>query len=194
MGTNFFWRTPAQDELIPGADIVLPTGEVVAAELRRRDNKNLIELWESKVSALEDMNPLIHIGKRSAAGPYCWDCGVTLCSGGESAIHMSTHDFLDACYKCGLTAAKTSSLSEGPVAVELGFAKPATERPRGVRGCSSFSWAQDPETVLRICRERPDETLIVDEYERVMTCAEFVTMLDANCPVRFTHSVGEWFS
>ena len=178
MGTNFFWKLDGPEPLPTAVTVVLPTGEHV----------------ELEPTYIDDMDPRIHIGKRSAAGPYCWTCGVTLCSGGESAIHMSTHEFLKSCPKCGLTMEKTKSLSEGPVAVELGFAKPATERPRGVRGCSSFSWAQDPETVLRICRERPDEPLIVDEYERVMTCAEFVAMLDANCPVRFTRSVGTWFS
>ena len=46
----------------------------------------------------------LHIGKRSAAGTYCWDCRLTLCKGGEKAVHMSTHGahgFYDACPKCG---------------------------------------------------------------------------------------------
>lgn len=34
-----------------------------------------------------DDDPKYHIGKRSAAGLYCWDCRITLCKGGESAIH-----------------------------------------------------------------------------------------------------------
>lgn len=37
---------------------------------------------------IADMDPQYHIGKRSAAGLYCWDCGKTLCKDGESGIHF----------------------------------------------------------------------------------------------------------
>ena len=53
MGTNFYW-------------IVTGTAAVPS---------------DVKVPIEED-SPEVHIGKRSAAGPYCWDCGVTLCEGG----------------------------------------------------------------------------------------------------------------
>lgn len=65
MGTNFYWITP-EPELI-----TLPTGEEV--ERGRFDHDD----------------PRIHIGKRSAAGMYCWSCRVTLHKHGEKYVHTS---------------------------------------------------------------------------------------------------------
>lgn len=42
------------------------------------------------------------IGIRRLAGPYCWDCGITLCKGGIEKIHISS-DWHEACPKCGET-------------------------------------------------------------------------------------------
>jgi hypothetical protein len=36
-----------------------------------------------------------------------------------------------------------------------------------------FIWAQDPVKVLEVCRQRPDEALIEDEYGEVETCETF---------------------
>lgn len=163
MGTNFFWKVPEGP--------VLPTGEQIG--------------WDSD-------DPKVHIGKRSAAGLYCWDCDRTLCTGGKARVHYGDQ-FLSQCPKCGKRST-ADSLKEGPVAVELGFAKPATARPTGVQGAASFSWAQDPGRVRDICRQRPDEVLIVDEYGGDMTCAEFIGMLENNCPLEFTGSIGQYFS
>ena len=41
-----------------------------------------------------------HIGKRSDAGFYCWDCEITLCKGGGRAVH-SGDEFYNKCPKCG---------------------------------------------------------------------------------------------
>lgn len=136
--------------------------------------------------------PESHIGKRSAAGAYCWDCNETLCSGGKARIHYGD-TFLAACPSCGKTRGQTEGLSKGPVAVELGFADPATDRPSGVCGAASFTWAQNPKTVRRTCRKRRDEILIVDEYGRELTGTEFLAMLAATCPIEFTDSIGVWF-
>jgi hypothetical protein len=164
MGTNFFW-------LVSGAT-TLPTGEEMG--------------WDYD-------DPRIHIGKRSAAGRYCWDCDQTLCSGGKERVHYGD-PFLSKCPSCGKEEAPVDGLKTGPVAVELGFAQPETKRPTGVQGCSSFSWAQDPDRVRKVCGERPEEVLIVDEYDRRMTCAEFIEMLDSNCPLEYTGSIGVHFS
>lgn len=164
MGTNFYWSVP---------EAKLPNGEQMPID---RDD------------------PVVHIGKRSAAGRYCWDCDVTLQIGGKDEIHMGRAGQLDACPNCGRVVDEHDPFSHGPVAVELGFAEPEHARPTGVGFCSSFSWAQDPERVGTICRQRADEPLIEDEYGRVMTCGEFLVMLEANCPVQFTHSIGRYFS
>ena len=85
-------------------------------------------------------------------------------------------------------------MTAGAAAVELGFAEPRPGRPSGVRGCSSFSWAQDPDKVRAICGEHLDDEIIADEYGRKMTGRAFLDMVEANCPIQFTRSVGKWFS
>jgi len=147
-------------------------------------------------------DPTVHIGKRSAAGAYCWDCGLTLCKLGTSRVHGNVvwHDgkrgpwrWHEECPECGQKPVE-EGLDAGPAAVELGFAEPRKERPTGVRGCSSFTWSQDPDRVREKCLKRPHVVLIVDEYGRKMTGREFGEMLDANCPIQFMDTIGERFS
>lgn len=61
----------------------------------------------------------------------------------------------------------------------------------GKRCMRKFIWAQDPATVLRICRARPTEELIEDEYGRRVTCAWFAEMLE---PLDAEELIGERFS
>lgn len=168
MGTNFFWHHDAV------SSAVLPTGETVEFEIDSDD-------------------PRWHIGKRSAAGPYCWDCDLTLCKGGNAAIHHSGNEWFDQCPNCGKTQTDKPGLS-GPAGVELGFAEPAVTRPRGVRGTSSFSWAQEPEMVGAICERNSDAKIVQDEYGDLLTGREFLNMLLTNCAVQFTDSIGQRFS
>ncbi len=72
-----------------------------------------------------------HIGKRNAAGRYCWSCRRTLCAGGESAIHTGYGTWLDKCSGCGAPA-------------------------EAVGGACSFTWAVDPGS-LEAVREVVDE-------------------------------------
>lgn len=52
--------------------------------------KTEAELEEDVKNGVEDLNQEgEHIGKRSAAGMYCWDCGVTLNVNGEFWVHQS---------------------------------------------------------------------------------------------------------
>lgn len=176
MGTNYYWRVP---------DLTLPTGE--RAPLDRDD-------------------PIIHIGKRSSAGLYCWDCDLTLCKAGMAGIHHSDirpgesyaderkRRWHERCPTCDQPPAPINGLTEGPAAVELGFAKAPTTRPSGVRGAASFSWAQDPEAVGAICEQRADEPIIEDEYGDPLTGREFLAMIRSNCPIQFTEMIGLEFS
>lgn len=153
--------------------------------------------WRSgagELLPLPDDEDARHIGKRSAAGPYCWDCDVTLIVGGNSKIHHSGSITLNNCPKCGAPWIKNRGLSEGPAAIELGFAQPAVTRPTGVRGTSSFSWAQEPERVGAICEKHAEEQIVEDEYGRLLTGREFLDMLLANCAVQFTEWIGQEFS
>lgn len=169
MGTNFYWATVAL------STFKLPTGEEVQIGPK-----------------VDSCDPILHIGKRSAAGLYCWDCNLTLQIGGLAELHYGRTGQHKACPKCHQEPV-VESLNRSSGGVELGFAKPRDSRPWGVRSCSSFTWAQDPTVVRRICEERPGERLIVDEYDRHCTCAEFLTMLKCNCPIELLHLVGQWF-
>lgn len=161
MSTNFYWKVEKQ---------ILPTGDEVE---------------------YERMDPAVHIGKRSAAGLFCWDCGVTLCSGGISKVHHG-YEFLKECPKCGM-AKNGKKDNNAPALVELGFSPPRSGRPSGVTGACSFSWAQDPVRVRLICSDHLDDELIEDEYGRPLTCGEFLEMIATNCPIEYTDSVGVMF-
>lgn len=134
-----------------------------------------------------------HIGKRSAAGRYCWDCRVTLCTGGERAIHSGYSAFADECPKCGAKPVE-ETWNQGAAGVELGFAKSAQDKPTGVRSCSSFRWATHPDEVRRRCEEAGENEIVEDEYQRRYTGLAFLRMLASNCPVQFHDSIGRTFS
>lgn len=176
MGTNFYWAA-VRSETDHGETPSPPT-HIVFADGERRDLRH-----EGR-----------HIGKRSAAGLYCWDCDLTLCREGNGAIHYGSATWHAACPKCGSTKIEPGSLSKGPAAVELGFAEPNGERPRGVEGTSSFSWAIDPHEARRICESYGERVCVVDEYGRTLTGLEFLRMLRCNCAIEFTHSIGREFS
>ena len=155
MGTNFYWNVMA-----PWAEVTLPTGVV------------------KRVGGFDTDDPDVHIGKRSGAGAYCFDCKVTLCKDGESRIHYSDSGFYDECPKC-----------DAPNTVRSG-------RPDGnpVSYACSFSWAQDPNRVRRVCGERLNEVLIHDSYGKELTGEEFLEILKKDCPIEFTDSIGRPFS
>lgn len=165
MNTNFYWHAPE-------TEFTLPTGETV-------------------FSGVDRSTMAMHIGKRSVAGLFCWDCGVTLCNLGPEGVHSSSGEkgWYKKCPKCGAEPV-SEGLKSGPVAVELGFAKPRPERPKGVRGCSSFIWQQEPEKVKAACKAFADKLVIEDEYRQQYTGQEFLDMLEFNCPINILHLGG----
>ena len=128
-----------------------------------------------------DDNPKYHIGKRSAAGLYCWNCHITLCKGGESGVHQHNFGWYERCPVCG-KAPEKEGLHDGSVGRELGFNKQPFAAKTGVRSCSSFTWARKLGRVQRI----------VDEYGREFTRGEFLQMLQ-ECPIQFTDLCGHEF-
>lgn len=156
-------------------------------------------------------HPKFHIGKRAAAGLYCWDCGIPLVRPGTrrdgygevymdaDVVHGGRHT--DAhptscplCTRYYVPPAKLDLSAPGhPAGVELGFAKPLEHRPTGISGASSFSWAQEPARALRILLRFQHETLVRDEYDRTYTGKQFSDMLLLT-PMWFTTSVGTFFS
>ena len=141
-------------------------------------------------------DPEHHIGKRSAAGLYCFDCQWTLCKKGVNGIHFTAReeDWHKACPSCGQTPAK-ETLSEGTAGLELGFAPVRAKSPESVASCSSFSFAQDVVEVIKRLVDQlgSDEPLVEDDYGRQYTAAEFLHVLE-ECPIHHTHSVGTEFS
>jgi hypothetical protein len=134
-----------------------------------------------------------HIGKRSAAGHFCWDCGVVLNTAGNVGIHSGNGTPLDACPKCNKSYVP-EKFGKGASGVELGFAKPRDERPTGIASTASWTWAQPAEEVRARCEASMDVVILRDEYGRDMTGREFLTMLRANIGIEYSHSIGREFS
>ncbi len=127
-----------------------------------------------------------HIGKRSAAGAYCWDCDITLCKDGNEAIHSEHSSFYDKCPLCGKKYKNEGWKSTG--GRELGFNKTPPKRKTGVASCSSFNWAMAPTKLLL----KPPKQ-VLDEYGRVYSWKQFQKVLE-ECPVHFYSSIGVDFS
>lgn len=143
-----------------------------------------------------------HIGKRSAAGQYCWDCNVTLCKQGKENIHSSNGfvvtqnnsllDYVkhiktlwyDKCPKCHKEESK-EKIYEGASGRELGFNKEPLKR-QGVSSCSSFTWDVEPQTISKL-------RFVKSEYRERFTIKEFYELLE-ECPIQFYDSIGSGFS
>lgn len=140
-------------------------------------------------------NPEIHIGKRSAAGQYCWDCKITLCKLGNEGIHHSgckTHKYAlcdcnwhNKCPKCGKTP-KKEKLEESSAGRELGFNKSKPKEKIGVTSVASFNWAMKPEKIKKL-------KYVYDEYGDKFTLKEFKEMLEKECPIQYFGSIGKQF-
>jgi hypothetical protein len=144
--------------------------------------------FADKPSDADNMDRDYHIGKRSAAGLYCWDCGVTLCQGGISGVHTGRSRWDDKCPNCGQEK-KNESLTQSSAGRELGFNKSKPQAKKGVRSCSSFTWAMDPLALFEADRRGG----VVDEYGRHYTRRGFLNLLK-ECPIRFYDSIGQEFS
>lgn len=154
-----------------------------------------------------DDDPKFHIGKRSAAGLYCWDCRLTLCPGGEAAVHSGGFDdppWPTVCPRCG--ASKSDEpLDKSAAGRELGFNTSPPAAKRGVASCCSWTYAMGPKRICEAllfgdrepcpCCRRPfdDDKVIENEYGDLFSLEEFRKVL-AECPIVYTHSIGVEFS
>lgn len=135
-----------------------------------------------------------HIGKRSAAGLYCWDCNKSLCKG---AVHYG-NGYYEACPICGKKLEK-ETLKESLGGRELGFNPPIgknkPKRKQGVKVCSSFTWAISPiEAQTKMGElQKLKVGCVIDEYGTEYTVDEFEEVLN-ECPIRIIDSITETFS
>jgi hypothetical protein len=141
----------------------------------------------------------IHIGKRSAAGTFCWDCNITLHKKGNDGIHHGCRtpghiacdcDWHETCPRCGKKR-KKESLSESAAGRELGFDKSKPKRKKGVSTCCSFRWAMSKVSL--------DDYLsrgykIKNEYGDYFTESGFKHEVLEECPVQYFDMIGQEFS
>lgn len=130
------------------------------------------------------MDPKYHIGKRSAAGLYCWDCGLTLCKGGEAKVHYDS-EWYKQCPQCGKKP-KNEGIAHSAAGRELGFNSEAPRRKTGVSSCCSFNWVMEPGQFL------DRKVTVWNEYGDNFSMDEFKAILE-ECPIQYK-SIGEWFS
>lgn len=98
---------------------------------------------------------LMHIGKRSAAGGYCEDCGITFCQGGTYEVHGVEDDWWDKCPLCGSS---------------------------GVYTCS-FCWTFKKQEWLLYKHITDKEYWVVDEYGEKFDIPEFLYQEIRDCPI-----------
>ena len=139
--------------------------------------------------ACTEDDPIWHIGKRSAAGMFCWDCGITLCEEGPGKIHSGRGNWFDSCPRCG-KAKEKETLDRSAPGRELGFNTGLPQKKCGVKSCSSFTWAMSPKNIESL---KPRQRGIEDEYGRKYTLLQFKKILE-ECPIQFHDSIGMEFS
>jgi hypothetical protein len=128
-------------------------------------------------------DPRVHIGKRSGAGYYCWDCDESLHELGIEGIHTGIDRWLDACPRCG------KRKTEGPEPV-----RDLARLPVGVAKCCSFTWSASPRRVRAVCAAQLDTKIVVDENGLDFTGREFLEMLALFCPIEVHDAIGTRFS
>lgn len=149
-----------------------------------------------------DDSPEFHLGKRSAAGLYCWDCKETLCLDGTSGVHESKSGWATMCLTCGQKP-NIESIGASTAGRELGFNQDTPRRKSGVSSCSSFRWAMEEKDMIGKIAEiekcpncdhpYPDtDKVIEDEYGSPYTLAQFRQILQ-ECPIQYQDSIGQVF-
>lgn len=125
-----------------------------------------------------------HIGKRSVAGLYCWDCNLTLCVQGNNGIHNGYSAWYKYCPKCKAPQ-QNEYLENSSVGRELGFNKNKYKKKTSVKSCCSFRWAIEKSKLDRI-------RYVKDEYDRKFTIKQFQKILK-ECPIQYFDSIGHEF-
>ena len=113
--------------------------------------------WIKQPEEFKNNDILIHIGKRSAAGYYCEDCGITFCKYGTQCIHDGYGDWYDDCPVC---------------------------HSKGIY-ITSFTWTAMKQKELIKSLVRCNKKLIKDEYGEKYTPKEFLLDELSNTKVEY---------
>ena len=109
-----------------------------------------IQPWFKKNAIIDDWddcgNIVMHIGKRSAAGGYCFKCGITATIEGSYAVHFDDSHY-DTCPMCGEVFHETNI---------------------------SFTWTAMIHKQLIAQYLSSPQKIIIDEYDREYTAKEFM--------------------
>ena len=115
--------------------------------------------WEEEI---EDTNPLRHIGKRSAAGAYCYTCGTTLCKYGTTCVHQYGFRWHKECPICGQAGVPSCSFTITLLSHKALLQKLSRNKTRG----------------------KEDQKWVVDEYGQTFTAVEMLKIIK-ECPIIF---------
>lgn len=119
----------------------------------------------------------VHIGKRSAAGLFCWKCGIGQCKWsrdvhqGPGRMELGT---FDTCPGCGNSFEIKATGWDHTAGVELGFAKSRNLSRTGIGTASSFTWTMLSHKWKLQSMITDDRKVIRDEYGDEYTAREFL--------------------
>jgi hypothetical protein len=151
---------------------------------------------------------LYHIGKRSAAGHFCWDCGMSSkniakdnwdkkpyiygtraihCGGFEENRLNNEPTDLEYCPVCGKPF-HVDKEEVNAMFAELGFSK---QPNRTNNTTCSFMFGISPYVLSDVMSN--ENICVIDEYGRELTKEEFKEVIQ-NCGVKYYDFVGEDFS
>lgn len=116
-----------------------------------------------------------HIGKRYAAGIWCWDCKVPMFDPHDTSIKGTNYEY---CRSCGKKRPDYKDMPYNGAMRELGFDKKKPKEHSGIDGASGFIWCIDDHYGLGTSKEEilyslKDIKEVIDEYGRRMSIKEF---------------------
>lgn len=119
-----------------------------------------------KYKTPENESILMHIGKRSAAGMYCYNCGTTFNRWGTQYVHKGGIQEIDWYTKCPICGAE------------------------GEHACSFTYTFLLQLTVIRqkMASSEKDAPLIEDEYDETYTLERFYNEVAGKCPIMFQNA------
>ena len=121
-----------------------------------------------------------HIGKRDAAGWYCWDCRIPLIEDG-------------ICPKCSKHKPEKESLTESAEGRDLGFNISRVRKKTGVASYSSFTWAVNKEYLQKRLETVLNQLIVIEDENGIgYTWGMFNEVLK-ECPVDITLNIVKKF-